>query len=163
VTLIQFHGLLPQEKSEDTKRIIQMAITIPDCPCIFSVFKFPFPVLWCPLRFPSINDVLFLFNFIRLIGKFMFDLCYLYLFTYTVVQTGLPYLNKFWSLIVFSFLLRSVYIMKRKLKQWCWQIPPISTKRIITFAYCIYIIRCYCTCFAGSIHVYLKHWISIVQ
>jgi hypothetical protein len=69
----------------------QMAITIPDWPCKFSVFKFPFPELWCPLRFPSINDVLFLFNFIRLIGKFMLDLCYLYLFTYTDVQTGLPY------------------------------------------------------------------------
>jgi hypothetical protein len=68
-----------------------MAITIPDWPCIFSVFKFPYPEMWCPLRFPSINDVLFLFNFIRLIGKFMFDLCYLYLFTYTDVQTGLPY------------------------------------------------------------------------
>jgi hypothetical protein len=40
-------------------------------------------------------------------------------------------LNKFWSLIVFSFLLPSVH-MKRKLKQWWWQIPPISTKRIIT-------------------------------
>ena len=74
-----------------------MAITIPDCPCIFSVFKFPFPVLWCPLRFPSINDVLFVFQFIRLIGKFMFDLCYLYLFTYTVVQTGLPYQMLFLS------------------------------------------------------------------
>ena len=54
-------------------------------------FQVSTSLLWCPLRFPSINDVLFLFNFIRLIGKFMFDLCYLYLFTYTVVQTGLPY------------------------------------------------------------------------
>jgi hypothetical protein len=44
-------------------------------------------VLWCTLRFPRNNDVLFVFTPICYIGGFMFYLCFiLYLFTYIGVQ-----------------------------------------------------------------------------